>query len=209
MHNKATSFFALGALALAVSTAALAQMPQGALRVLGIEPSPMDSSVSGTLQSAAVQNRQLHLVVQGLQAPVVVAPWTPALPSVAAFKNPKPQDTQTVQVRSAMNPFGPTQSISVQRSTQSQPWLTVQTGAQSGQKLVDNWTVLNTADRWWLLQASPSGEQRSYLHGVQRIRAYNANWCVYPMARAASQEVPALLDWVLVQLPAGRTVCPR
>ena len=206
MRNATWCLLALGTIVLMLSacSSVSAPVPSGAMRLQGVDASPLDTTASGTLQSVSVQAGQLTLVVQGFRAPLVVAPWPANLPIAAAFTQ-SPNDIQTVQVRSAMHPFGPSQSVTVRRGVQTQPWLWVQSGAQSGQKLLDDWTVLYSADQWWLKQ----GEQRSQLASVQKISALKAQWCVYPTARAASQEVPALLDWVLVQLAPDQAACPR
>jgi hypothetical protein len=194
--------------------AVTAQLPAGGLQVLGIEIAQPETSSKGLLESATIQNGLVLLKVQGFRNPVSISPWHGALPDTAYFARSKTgkqnqKELQEVQVYRAMNPFGPTQRVSISRQHQAHPWLTVLTGGQSGQKVVGEWAAMNSADRWWLVNGTQKNAQRMYVKGVQIIRADNATWCFYPSARAAGPEQPPLLDWVLVQQSPGSKICSR
>jgi hypothetical protein len=198
--------------ALVFPCGAFAQLPSGGLRVQGIEIAQPETSVSGLLTSSIVKNNQLTLTVQGLPSPLTVTPWPRALPSGDAFaaatvNKQSARLPQYVKVYRTLNPFGPSQRISLQRRNQESAWLSVQTGGQSGQKVLADWTVMYSADRWWLVQGTQPNSPRIYVKGVQPIAVHNAVWCFYPSAREARPEQPALLDWVLVQQSPGRKGC--
>jgi hypothetical protein len=200
-------------MALVFPCGASAQFPPGGLRVQGIEIAQPETSASGLLTSSIVKNNQLTLTVQGLRSPLTVTPWPHALASLEAFAATKldkssARQPQYVQIYRTLNPFGPSQRISVQRRNQEQAWLSVQTGGQSGQKVLADWTVMHSADRWWLVQGAQPNSPRIYVRGVQPLTAHNALWCFYPSAREPGPEQPALLDWVLVRQSPGRKSCP-
>jgi hypothetical protein len=189
--------------------------PQEALPVAMVIKGLEQPGASGrfSLPSADIKagDNQLDIRVPSVTEPVTVrldrALWKSQLqPSIA--KNLAVGDSlHAAQFFRRLQPFGLAQSITLTRQGESTPWLGIQQNAQSGQKILANWSVLHTQGRWWLQESGPTVDAGAPvpklitldLDKPTTLRFKGTTWCLHAVNKPQRSDMPALLDWVLVQ----------
>lgn len=140
---------------------------------------------------------------------IIISPWPEFLPQ--RFH------PQTVTAGRKLLPAGPSDRISFIRSAEARPWLIVGNGTRRAEKLVGEWRLQLSKDKWHLTD----GESTKVLPDIDRrgkpvaVNAGQDRWCIYlleskmtaPQAHA-STESESQIAWAALRRGKGVKRCP-
>lgn len=178
----------------------------------------VDSSIAGEVAELKTANGALSIKATGLRGTVTVAPFSDALAQQVqtfyAGQHAAEKPKHSARFFRRLQPFGMVQSVAVTRNGASLPWLSVQTNATSGQKVLADWSVLHTQGRW-VLQHLRSGDANQAGQSAVVINTgtpllmteHGQRWCLHTLSSSQQPADLSLLDWVLIQQTDATRVC--
>jgi hypothetical protein len=222
--SKLTRVVSLLFLFCCVAQAAQSNSPQKAspspMVIKGLEQPGAAGSFKLLNTDIQLTTNQLTMRVPSLAEPVTVQPWhrqwgaqlQQSISQHLSAGNP----AHSAKLFRKLQPFGIAQSITVSREDSVLPWLGMQTNAMSGQKVLADWSLLYTQGRWMLKQSGQDSDVGAATPNLMTLNMARPNtlqlssevWCFYVVDKPQRIDVPALLDWVLVQQRDAKKDCP-
>lgn len=189
LRRCASLIFGIAALSLAPAAGAARIEGLGAFEPVSaeaVEPAIVD----GTMQIGLPDGRML-----------AITPWPKFLPQQFG--------KQTVTGVRQMHPAGPIDRLSLSRADESQPWLTIGSGARQSAKIVGNWQLRLSGRHWSIAD----GKTKKSLGSPDRnaspviVNASGERWCVYLLDSAIPRAQPHLateaepqISWAAIRL---------
>lgn len=191
-----------------------------ALTITGLESLGVGRGFKSSTAELSFTDDTLVINAAGLPGPVTVKPWRKAWAgdALVMYKDKRTDGaaSHSAQFLRRLQPYGVVQTIVITRSNATLPWLTVQTNALSGQKVLADWSVLQSAGRWWLQQQGNQAVDANSLEAGRvglsasqpaALTVKGSNWCLYSAEKAQTPNEIALLDWVLLQQTGTAREC--